>query len=540
MNLTKSIARTWCCDEALHVYKSPRSLQSRLRNGRLGISKLKRRSDVCALCQSWKGTIVKGIANSLKNFFEDASSILPAYKDIWEAWLRGNRPEWLDKTNAMEDPDFYCHLKKYVDAHADTYPSMRASLSEERLERLQAIERKLSDSLTGDEGMEGCVAFASWHWSLKEWLQARFWQEWYEPKEGELYLLFDYKENGTLPQGPEANAAEWRANARLGYSCFGVCVWKRGFRRWFFYLSRCMEHTSAATIAYLDDLWVDLEEQLRGVERICTWSDGGSHFRSNAFLAYMGTTVTSRLRKHTSVAYGVVSHFKNPCDGEFGGFSKRVEEDAAENKLIVISHIVEGMGRLGSQHVHKDFFPPPKADVVVERLKRSCMPCGVHASHYWEFRIRDARRPGLEGRATPTGRPFTGIVGKALRLPGIRAVPEAAFEPVLELHPDDEEDDEIENVDEEVAGESQLEINSSSHLGWRTSYRTVEAEKVCPKKWRASLKRKYDSMSVVHGSIPRAGRQKSFAARLAATTVQRDRKKARQEGARAAVAAASG
>ncbi len=70
-----------------------------------------------------------------------------------------------------------------------------------------------------------------------------------------------------------------------------------------------MEHTTAATIAMLDDLLVEVADQLVGARTISTWSDGGTHFRSNSFLAYMGTAVPNRFMKNTSVSYGVVNHF---------------------------------------------------------------------------------------------------------------------------------------------------------------------------------------------------------------------------------------
>ena len=464
--------------------------------------------------------------------------MLPAYRDIWEAWLRGNNPAWLNAEAALEDPSYYTHLKKYVETHAATYPSMRAALSDERRQRLEEIEGLMASSLTGEEGMEGCVTFAAWHWSCKEWLQEQFWGNWYNPEEGVLYLLFDYKENGTLPQGPSANAAMWRANARLGYTCYGVRAWKRGWSQWFFYLSRCMEHTTAATTTYLDDVWRELAAQLEDVQHIRTWSDGGTHFRSNSFLAYMGTTVPNMLKKDTSVAYGLVSHFKNPCDSEFGCFGARVEELAAAGPLITIADIVAGMQRMGSPHIHKDFFPPPKADVAVERLRRCVLPCGIHASHYWEFKIKDRRRDNMAGRVTAKGRPFTNIAGKALRLPGIGGVPEATFQPELEIHPDDDmEDEDKENDEEDVQEEGGLQIHTKEYLGWRTSWRTIEAEKVCPKKWRKSLKRKFDSMLPVHDRIPLAGRRKTVAAKLMMAAAQRERKRVRLAAGAAVVGA---
>lgn len=435
LNLTKSISRAWHTDEALQVYKK-RTLQAKLQGGKLGVTKLKRRTDCCHFCIAWNSTISKGITSSLNMFLNEASALLPAYRDIWAALLRGNHPEWInDCGTAIEDPAYIEYMRRYIETQGATYPDMRRALNDDKRTRLEKIEGDIVEVMTRENGIEAVVELISWHWSLKDWMQERFWKEWYQPDQRTLYLLFDYKENGTLPQGPAATAAEWRANARLGYTVFGVCIWTQKWHRWVYYISRNMEHTTAATVAMLNDLWKDVVEQLANVDHIRTWSDGGTHFRSNPFLAYMGTTVTEKLRKDTSTAYGVVNHFKNPCDGEFGRFNDRVDEAACKEKMSETKGLVAGLRAVDPNpcHVYKDFFPPAKADITIERLKVSSMPCGVQASHYWEFHItRDTRRKGLEGRATDTGRPITGVTAKACMLPGIRKMKEATFEPVLE------------------------------------------------------------------------------------------------------------
>lgn len=528
-NLTKSIARAWREDVQLQVYK-PNTLQRKLRNCKLGITKLKRRSDCCQFCIGWSSSVAKSINHTLTNFFKDVAALLPAYTEIWEAALRGHHPEWLGlPENALENPAFYRFLRVYMETQAATYPTMRQELEVEKRQRLEKLEGDMLRRLTGENSMEDVVSYISWHWSIKEWTQELFWKNWYTPEDGTLYLLFDYKENGTLPQGPAATALEWRANARLGYTVFGVCCWRKDWHKWYFYVTTCMEHTTAATTCILDDLWLELEDQLQHTTRIRTWSDGGTHFRSNAFLAYMGVTIPNQLKKDTAVAYGVVNHFKNPCDGEFGGFSDRVEQAAAENVLSEVDFLVERLRivDVNANHVYKNFFPPKKADVAVERLKRNCLPCGIHSSHFWQFQIIDRRRVSLAGRVAKNGRPFTGINAKASMLPGIRSIPEANFEPVLEFLPEGHQDSEGSDEEEDKECEKDLEIETHMQDGWRISWRKIEPEKVCPKKWKASLKRKYDAMGAVHDSIPLAARRKTVAVKLGEAVVRRDRKKFR-------------
>ena len=77
--------------------------------------------------------------------------------------------------------------------------------------------------------------------------------------------------------------------------------------------------------------------------------------------------------------------------------------------------------------------------------------------------------------------------------------------------------------DEELKGEVVLEISTHMHLGWRTSWRKLTPDKVCPRKWLASLKRKWVAMSAVHGTIPRAGRRNTLEQKLEKKRQQRNR-----------------
>ena len=464
-----------------------------------------------------KSCIQKAIKAGIERFMGAAQNLISTYPTIWEAWLRGNHPEWLNTDDAYGTPEFFKALSSYVRSHAGTYPIMRALLPGEKQEQLKDLEERMMENLGKEDGIIDTVSYISWHWTIGFHMQDSFWDRWHNPRADTLDFLIDYKENGTLPQGPVATAEEWRSNARLGYTVFGCCVWCRDFKVWFFYLSRNMEHSSLATIAMVEDVLgrIRMPDTIRTIH---SWSDGGSHFRSKLYLGWMGCRITEKYKKNAMVSYGVLNHFKSPVDGKFGNMNNLVETAAAQEQLIEVDDMVKALARCNENGENNFIYwePPAKSEVWREKLVTSCLPCGVHSSYHWEFFINDRRRVSLEGRPDKAGRPFTGVTAKACRLADVRG--EAVFtlklkHPVPDAAP--EAADEEDHLDEdEVAEEIQLQITTKAFWGWRTSWRQKTPEQVALSQWRAALKRRYLAMKAVHGIIPRRGRRKSTEVKL--------------------------
>ena len=164
----------------------------------------------------------------------------------------------------------------------------------------------------------------------------------------------------TFPRGPEESTQTWYAGSRLGVHCCAVHAFAGPMAtpKTFFYVSKVREKGCIYSLAIWFDFLARLD--LSEVLEIEVWSDGGPHFRCNRTIATQTKKTIEAvqaahggpqegLQPQHSDNFGVPSHFKHGCDGDFGHVRALIEMLARKEELVDISDFV-----LRVQQLHND------------------------------------------------------------------------------------------------------------------------------------------------------------------------------------------
>ena len=138
----------------------------------------------------------------------------------------------------------------------------------------------------------------------------------------------------SLPIGAKETGPMWYANSREAYSCISIKVWggrygenmRRG--KWYTYMSKVIEHSSAAVVLVFEDFMQKLN--LDGVVGMWMWLDAAPYWMCHRFIGTIVHNFLSVFRIKLRLSYGLGAHFKNPCDGP--GSSLRLSNGRVEIK----------------------------------------------------------------------------------------------------------------------------------------------------------------------------------------------------------------
>ena len=107
----------------------------------------------------------------------------------------------------MEDPDYFTGFNKelqesskYLEAWRKFIEDKHALRDPEDATRIFTVEALLLDQLGGEEGFTHTVELFELHWQIRDHQREAFIFNKDNPQEGDLYLLWDFKE--TTPESP--------------------------------------------------------------------------------------------------------------------------------------------------------------------------------------------------------------------------------------------------------------------------------------------------------------------------------------------------
>jgi hypothetical protein len=303
-----------------------------------------------------------------------------------------------------------------------------------------------------------------------------------------------------LPIGPDEQSELWRAQARLGYSIMGVCVWSTNLPKgkYYVYMSRVVEKTAAYAHCVLEETLkrCQAEGHTDGMKHCAMWSDTGTHYRCHTILASAGFIWPTAFQLDFSVLWGLEGHMKGIIDTVFG-VMQRIKVQAskgewldsiADVQRVLAAHFAGQLAKGAdiSEYEFIDFMPRmKKSELELRQFRRASLPSMLKDCHHWSFVRNDRRRLSLLG-AGHRALYVSGIVCKAHIVPYAVAVHERTkdgrFENCIKLLPldaDAEEDEELdaeEDVHYDLA--SSVPMTTTMVDGWKLAYRKQRPE--CP------------------------------------------------------------
>jgi hypothetical protein len=493
---------------------SYRRLCHRLRS--LPIANARKRVDVCKICACWDAVVSKELEHALR---ETEKGVVAHCLGFWNDFVAPEHGEHF----RVESPCYILRFIEYLENHHENCPDCPAT----------GVAAVFADQLAEMAAQETSEIYSTHFW-LKNCIRKSFVSDLERPIEKWTYLAFDFEELVSLPIGPVETSPMWYARNRLGVTTWGCRVWGSGASTngdWWCYLSRVVERTGSFTVTLLRHLLSSLD--LSGSTNVCAWMDCGKHFRNRVVLGTVANNFVSEFRKHFHLRFGFESHFKNPVDGYFAELGARRRDSEKRCLLADVSDLVrcyeegyaakkcELQGACPIEHI-VEFVPPIKEHVAVTTFVARTMPSTVTGCYSWDFTLADQRRRQLVGREST----LTGTLVRAQLLVGSRcaneqtsakckvvvgsaACPDPSRVEVMAsgsseaavAGPEAGQSSEVaadvgaEAEDGEDGERAILAFDTQNHMGWRTSYRTMEEEKFKPGKFVMGLRRKHYQLS---------------------------------------------
>jgi len=441
----------------LHQELSYRTLLRRVRGCRLSVSKGKKRTDVCDICKAWDCQVLPKFTGMHKEIVEALLIHCPTY---WGAFFEAIEasPFFSDIAPALriEAALYWEKMLEHLKAQPGATAHARAGMEVRAREELEATEARAIKEV--EEEMVPIATEWGHHFALRDDIQAELQSQYRGPSEGTLYFIYDHKELVTLPIGPAEVGAQWYANARLAVGICGFYVWgesmgERG--EWYLYCSRVIERDSVYTMALLWDLFERIKLENRdSVEKLVSWADAGTHFRSYKVLASLGVLVPDTYRKHVTINWGPEKHMKGVVDGKFAGLDAAKDDAATRKDITSIAELVQAFEEDYQQRQLIDpalpkehfinFLPGLKKDIRCRDFATAGGHggVGIQACYSWEFVLLDQRRVRVFGRGAAAD-VATNLKAYCRGLPGRASANDVSFTPVLApaggppvVHPD--------------------------------------------------------------------------------------------------------
>jgi hypothetical protein len=219
----------------------------------------------------------------------------------------------------------------------------------------------------------------------------------------------------------------------------------------------------------------------------------------------------------TTITWGLECHWKSACDQHFAwqeGCLKRAETRTNITNLSQVIACYEAEYKTSQEFegstprmTFVDYMPEVARDKAVSaRFALASLPTMVKVSHHWTFTRFDDRRPNLLGR---DGLTCTGVVCRSHFLPHVPATAATTAHPRIvptaEAAALDDDGEDIIGAEHAMLA-SEVGLATTSHLGWRTSYRKSEPEKMSDREENlvGRLQKKADAMRSIHDLLPAA------------------------------------
>jgi hypothetical protein len=152
----------------------------------------------------------------------------------------------------------------------------------------------------------------------------------------------------TLPVGPIQVQDSYYAGSRLGIATYGAFCWGTPLDNptYVGLVGRCIETGAQLSIAALQQVISLLPEDCLGrTQKICCWSDSGSHFRSWGYLGSLAAELGEGRRRSVVLRWLAEHHGKSRCGGLFGHLGQAVREAAKGELLTEVSQAVAAARR---------------------------------------------------------------------------------------------------------------------------------------------------------------------------------------------------
>jgi hypothetical protein len=173
-------------EKNLHSKMSLSFIYKRLRNGRLGISKAKSRTDVCEICDAWDHRIEPKLTEFYVASEQKLTSLMPLYFRGFNCDLDGH-PRAGSLRYAKE-------MLEFVKGHAARTIHARSDLKPEEFLALQETENDFIHELEKPAGWVNTVEEYNFHWVLRDYLRQQIAEDQRSPKDGFLYLWWDFQD----------------------------------------------------------------------------------------------------------------------------------------------------------------------------------------------------------------------------------------------------------------------------------------------------------------------------------------------------------
>ena len=190
------------------------------------------------------------------------------------------------------------------------------------------------------------------------------------PAAGDLDIQLDFKENVTVPLGPE-HAQDWFwATARRSITTLGFCVThlsaeRRVVTHYFHDLTYILDHSQLFAALALKDLLRRLGLPGAPFQRLHVWADCGTHFRGYLFLWEL-RSVCLEFGLAVAVLHLYAEHHgKGRCDGQFGLQRRWTDEWAEKHVIKNLEDLIQAC-RAGAQAAMRSDAPPvgPSYEIV--------------------------------------------------------------------------------------------------------------------------------------------------------------------------------
>ena len=230
-NLTDSKTQLYHCSECVADSVSKSTWMRYLKKDFSEYRCAKRRLDVCKKCLQWDQQVLSSAAFSFKTWRDKLEELVPSYFHRWDEEVVPALPPNAEKDMRVEYAEAFLN---YVDEHGKSRPKSKAKGALKLAADLHRVEAEVAHELRSrwskvrdqtSVGLLPLVQMHSLHFAVRDRSKEVNSEHRRHPADGTIYFQFDFKEHDTLPVGPEESGDFWYANARLGVTVLGICVW---------------------------------------------------------------------------------------------------------------------------------------------------------------------------------------------------------------------------------------------------------------------------------------------------------------------------
>ena len=401
-SLTDTKTQIYQCNECVSGTISKSTWMRYLKKDFCEFRITKRKLDVCKKCLQWDQQIHPSCVASFQCWREKLEALVPDYFQRFDADILPTLPADAQKNMRVEFAEAFL---QYVDDHAKSRPKSTVKGALKLAGELHSAEAAVAHELrtkwskVSDQtsiGLLPLLQMHSLHFAIRDRSKDINTEHRLHPADGTIYFQLDFKEHDTLPVGPEETGDFWYANARLGITVLGICVWSAvSGPTYHTYCSTVSEQSGLFAVACLQDLLSKLD--LKPYSTAVLWADVGPHFRCGRMIGFWLAHVLREFRfQATQLIFFPEHHGKGIIDGHFGRMRMWLLTLAQSRVVATLQEYCDGMGERADHYRAQNpkapqckfhaFMPPPKASLPQTSLRTDMLRSEnifVKSTYFW-------------------------------------------------------------------------------------------------------------------------------------------------------------